>query len=134
MSLSHDAMVGVVHRYIAALNASDLDAVVALYAPDATVEDPVGSAPHVGLEAIRSFYAGSVAMGLKVKLQGEVRAVANEVVFPFSVQLNMNGGQLTISPIDHFRLNAQGQITHMRAFFSAENFVQAPAEQGEAVA
>lgn len=127
MSLSHETMVDVVHRYIAALNASDLDAVVALYAPDASVEDPVGSAPHVGLEAIRAFYAGSVALGLKVQLQGDVRAVANEVVFAFSVQLDTPQGRLTISPIDHFRLNAQGQITSMRAFFGPENFVQAPA-------
>lgn len=33
----------VVHAYVAALNAGDLEAIVALYADDASVEDPVGS-------------------------------------------------------------------------------------------
>jgi ketosteroid isomerase-like protein len=37
------AMTAAVHAYVAALNAGDLDAIVALYADDASVEDPVGS-------------------------------------------------------------------------------------------
>ena len=41
------AMTAAVHAYVAALNAGDLDGIVALYADDASVEDPVGSKPLV---------------------------------------------------------------------------------------
>ena len=42
-------MTEVVQRYVAALNEGDLEGIVALYAADATVEDPVGSEPQRGV-------------------------------------------------------------------------------------
>lgn len=45
---SVEHMTAVVQRYVAALNAGDLDGIVALFADDATVEDPVGSEPRRG--------------------------------------------------------------------------------------
>lgn len=115
--LNTDQMQAVVHEYVRALNASDLDAIVALYADDALVEDPVGSEPKQGLAAIRDFYAASLALKLVVALEGPVRAVANEAVFPFSVSLVFKGQPVVIRPIDHFRFNEAGRIVQMRAFF-----------------
>lgn len=114
-------LVDAVHAYIAALNAADLDAIVALYAPDGTVEDPVGSEPKVGHAAIRAFYAGSVAMGLEVALEGEVRVVGRTCVFPFSVGLTYEGRRTVIRPIDVFDFDAGGRIQHMRAYFGPAN-------------
>ena len=121
MMISSEAMHAAVHEYLRALNAADLDAVCALYAEDATVEDPVGSEPHRGLAAIRAFYAGSITMGLVLVLEGGIRAVANEVAFAFSVSLVMNSQAMTIRPIDVFRFNAAGKIVSMRAFFGPAN-------------
>lgn len=114
-------MEAVVHRYIRALNEADLDAIVALYAEDAVVEDPVGSPPHRGHAAIRAFYAGSVALGLKVDLEGPVRATADMAAFAFRVRLHWNGRDTTICPIDLFRFNAQGQVVQMQAIFGPAN-------------
>lgn len=114
-------MVNVVLRYIAALNAADLDAIVALYADDAVVEDPVGSPPKQGLAAIRAFYAASCQMQLQVQLQGPVRAVANEAAFAFTVSFVYDGQRTEIAPIDHFRFNEAGKVTHMRALFGPMN-------------
>lgn len=114
-------MEAVVHRYIQALNAADLDAVVGLYADDAVVEDPVGSPPHVGKAAIRDFYAGSVALKLEVALEGAIRATANAAAFAFRVSLQWQGRRTTISPIDVLRFNEAGQIVHMQAFFGPAN-------------
>ena len=49
--------------YIDAFNRADVGAVVALYAADATVEDPVGSPPKSGAAEIGAFYTYSVATG-----------------------------------------------------------------------
>ena len=116
-----EQMQAVVRAYIAALNASDIDAIVALYAEDATVEDPVGSSPQRGLAQIRAFYTASLSMALQVALDGEIRAVANEAAFAFSVALVMDGQRITIRPIDVMRFDAQGRITSMRAFFGNHN-------------
>ncbi|MGE8318582.1 MAG: nuclear transport factor 2 family protein [Comamonas sp.] len=114
-------MTAVVQRYVDALNADDLDAVVALYADNATLEDPVGSTPLQGIEAIRAFYAQVVPMKIRLALQGEVRAVANEAAFAFSVTVSQQGHTSVISPIDHFRFDAAGKVVSMRAFFGPQN-------------
>lgn len=116
-----EQMQAAVRAYIAALNAGDIDAIVALYAEDATVEDPVGSTPQRGLAQIRTFYSASLSMALQVVLDGEIRAVANEAAFAFSVSLVMDGQRITIRPIDVMRFDAQGRITSMRAFFGPDN-------------
>ncbi|WP_027996422.1 steroid Delta-isomerase [Simplicispira psychrophila] len=114
-------MQAAVRAYIAALNAGDIDAIVALYAEDATVEDPVGATPQRGLAEIRRFYSASLQMQLQVVLEGPVRAVANEAAFAFSVALVMDGQRLTIRPIDVMRFDDAGRITAMRAFFGPSN-------------
>ena len=114
-------MTAVVQRYVAALNASDLEGIVALYADDATVEDPVGSEPQRGIEAIRAFYANSLKLPLQVALTQEVRAVANEAAFAFTVSFEYQGRQTVIAPIDHFRFNEAGKVVSMRALFGKAN-------------
>ena len=114
-------MQAVVHRYIAALNARDLDAIVALYAPDARVEDPVCTPVKVGAEEIRAFYAASVALELEVELEGPVRAAAGEVAFAFRVSFPMDGKRMTVRPIDVLRFDVDGRICQMRAFFGEDN-------------
>lgn len=116
-----DSPEAVVHAYVRALNAGDLEAIVALYADDATVEDPVGSAPVAGREAIRAFYARSVAVPLEVALEGPVRAAGRECAFPFSVSLVWEGRRTTFRPIDTFRFDDAGRIVQMRAFFGPTN-------------
>ena len=114
-------MQAAVQAYIGALNAADLDAIAALYADNALVEDPVGSPPKRGLAEIRAFYAGSLQMKLEVELEGEIRAAGNEAAFAFSVSFDVKGQRTTIRPIDLFRFDAAGRITEMRAFFGTAN-------------
>ncbi|MEG2045399.1 MAG: nuclear transport factor 2 family protein [Comamonas sp.] len=111
----------VVRRYVAALNAADLDAIVALYAEEAVVEDPVGSPPKQGLAAIRAFYAESLKLALVVELQGEIRVTQNEAAFAFAVSFEHQGRKTTIAPIDHFVFDAQGKVISMRALFGKPN-------------
>ena len=115
------AMTAAVQAYVAAHNAGDLEAIVALYADDASVEDPVGSPPKLGIAAIRTFYARSTAIALQAALDGEVRVVGNECAFAFSVSFVHEGRRTTIRPIDTFRFDDAGRIVQMRAFFGPSN-------------
>ncbi|CAM4229495.1 Steroid Delta-isomerase [Comamonas aquatilis] len=114
-------MCAVVNRYIAALCNADIEGIVAMYAEDASVEDPVGSPPKRGHAQIRAFYTEALKLPLEVALQGEVRASANEAMFAFTVSFEHQGRRTTIAPIDHFCFDAQGKVSRMRALFGAHN-------------
>ena len=114
-------MYAAVEAYVAAFEAGDADAVAALYAEDCTVEDPIGSPIHRGREAVRAFYAQSMATGAKLKLEGPVRVAGDYAAFPFSVHLDFGGGPKRIDVIDTFRFDQAGKVVEMRAFWGPAN-------------
>jgi len=116
-----EKMTAAVHAYLAAFDAGDADAVVALYAEDCTVEDPIGSAIHQGRAAVRAFYADSMKTGAKLKLEGPVRIAADYAAFAFSANLHFDGAARRIDVIDTFKFNAEGLVSEMRAFWGPTN-------------
>lgn len=120
-----EQMVAAVHAYVDGFEQGDLDAIVGLFADDATVEDPVGTPPKRGLAEIRPFYAGSLATGAKLELLGDPRCAADYVAFPFAVKLEWDGRRQIIEVIDTFRFDEAGKITEMRAFFGPANMKSA---------
>ncbi|MGH8457655.1 MAG: nuclear transport factor 2 family protein, partial [Stenotrophobium sp.] len=61
-------MKAAMQAYIDLFNRSDADGIAALYADDATVEDPVGSPLKVGKAAITDFYRMAIKTGAKLAL------------------------------------------------------------------
>jgi len=118
-------MVAVVHAYVDGFDRGDPDAIAALFAEEATVEDPVGTPPRRGAEDIRAFYARSTATGAKLELLGAPRCAGDYVAFPFAVKLDWQGRRQVIEVIDTFRFDASGKITEMRAFFGPANMKSA---------
>ncbi len=106
-----------VTTYIEAFDKADLNIIANLFAENATVEDPVGTPQHVGIEAIKTFYKSAFDMGVKLALNGKPRCAGNSVAFSFDVV--MTG--MKISPIDVFELNADGKVQSMKAYWSADN-------------
>lgn len=115
----------VVEQYIRNMSAGDWQAVAALYAQDATVEDPVGGDVVRGIEAITAFYRNSCATGPRLELSGPIRVAGQEAAFAFSVHLTWEGKAVRIDVIDVFRFDASGKIASMRAYFGPDNFVSA---------
>lgn len=116
-----DAMTAAVHAYIAGFSAGDPQAIAALFADDATVEDPVGTPIKRGKAEVLEFYTGSMATGAKLELLGDPRCAADTVAFPFAVKLDWGGGKSVIEVIDTFRFNDAGKIIEMRAFWGPAN-------------
>lgn len=112
-----EAMRAAVDEYVAAFAAGDAERVVALFAPDAVVEDPVGQSRLEGHDAIRAFYAGSMQTGAKLELQGPVRCAAETCAFAFGVYLDMAGRESRIDVIDVFRFGSDGKVVEMRAYW-----------------
>ena len=122
MICSNDTKRAAMQAYIDRMNAGDLAGVVALYAADATIEDPVGSGKVVsGKAAIEEFYKGSMQTQAQLKLSAPIRTShSDSAAMAFEVTLNW-GGLMTISVIDIMTFNAQGQFTTMRAYWGPED-------------
>ena len=115
-------MKAVLQQYLDAYNAQDADAIIALYADNATIEDPVGSAPLQGKEAIGAFYRQVIPMGGKLKLVVPVRGShSNSAAMAFVVENFMYGNTVNINVIDVMTFDESGKITSMRAYWGPED-------------
>lgn len=105
--------------YIDAFNSGDADAVLALYADDATVEDPVGTPAKVGMAEIEAFYRYSVGLGAKLTLVAPIRAsYTNTAAMAFDVQVTLpEQGPCLIRVIDVMTFNEAGKFTSMKAYW-----------------
>lgn len=116
-----DQMIAAVQGYVAAFEKGDPEAAVALFAPDAIVEDPVGTPAKRGHAEIRAFYTASMQTGAKLRLEGPIRCATDHAAFAFRVQLTLDGKMVTVDVIDIFRFDAAGKIVEMKAFFGPSN-------------
>jgi len=103
-------------RYAACVTAGDVDGIVELYAPEATIEIPVGGGVHRGIDAIRAFYAGS-ELAERLELAGPVCAAAGEAAVPMRARIRREGRLVEIDVIDVVAFDARGRLTRLRAFF-----------------
>ncbi|TEU04726.1 MAG: steroid delta-isomerase [Dehalococcoidia bacterium] len=110
-----------VKRYINGVSAHDIEAIKAIYDDNATVEDPVGTDPHVGIDAICKFYEQAFNAELKLELAGPVRYAGNAAVFPFVCTVILGDSKLKIDAIDIFEFNQNGKVQTMRAYWGPEN-------------
>lgn len=111
----------VVEKYLTALSNQDLDAIVSLYAEDATIEDPVGTSLHIGRAAIRAFYAKATCIELKASLLGDIREAGDFLAFPFLIEMPGDNGKIRMEIIDTFNINKFGLISEMKAYWSKDN-------------
>lgn len=114
-------MEAAVHEYVAAFDAGSPERVAALFAATATVEDPIGTPPHVGHDAILGFYTASMQTGAKLRLDGPVRIAGDFAAFAFTVLLNMQGKDMRVDVIDTFRFNEANEVIEMKAYFGPAN-------------
>lgn len=112
-----------VTRYLDFVSKGQADDIAALYADDATVEDPVGTDVHIGRPAIRGFYA-SVE---NVKAQTDVvtlRALGNEAAFHWTLTIDLGENKMSIDIISTMTFNDECQIASMKAYWGPDDVTQ----------
>lgn len=118
MSVTAEHVRDVFRRYCELVSAGDFDAIADLYAEDATVEDPVGSSPHRGRDAIREFYRAS-AGSVRLELEGRVRTAGNEGAAAMIARPTADPS-LRVETLDVMTFRDDGLVTSMRAYWSAD--------------
>ncbi len=107
-----------VNRYIELLATGSGDELAALYTPDATVEDPVGSGVRRGHEAIRELYSRFEKLDRTAELLS-LHIIANEAAFLARLTVVAGDTRTCIDGIDLMTFDGAARITSMRAFWSA---------------
>lgn len=115
-------------RYPEMVTKGDVDGIVALYAEDATIEDPIGSELLRGRDAVRRFYqasAGKVVM----RRTGPVRVAGSEAATPLVALIGPEGpDQQALDIISVMAFDDAGLIKSMRAFWSFDGMRKATPE------
>lgn len=119
-----DDTTNAVRRYLEEVAAGTGRSIAALYAEGATVEDPVGSDPHRGTEAIAAFYAAIEQAERSTELLA-IRVAGGSAAFHFRVTTKVAGQTVVVEPIDVMTFDGDLLITSMQAFWSPDDMTVA---------
>jgi len=118
-TVSRDHMEQAARTYLVSYLDADIDKRAALFAEDATFEDPVGSPPLRGLDAIIKFWQG--AKDIRWWAAHDVRRVVvtgNEVMLHFVSTMKVPGLQTSRMEVYEVQaFNAAGKICSVKAYF-----------------
>jgi steroid delta-isomerase len=115
---SSAVMKAAMQAYIDKFNSGSAEAIAALYADSASVEDPVGSPLKQGKPAILAFYKSSIATGAKLSLDAPIRGShGNAAAMAFSAKI----GPLNVRVIDVMTFDEDGKFTSMKAYFAPDD-------------
>jgi len=107
----------ITRTYLASFAADDLDARLALFAPDAAFEDPVGTAAMIGHDALRAFYGSVGTMPTNARLL-RLSVNGNEAAMLFEVTIfGGDAGDATVSVIETMEVGEDGLIRRLRAYW-----------------
>ena len=108
-----------IDAYLAAFTAGDRDGYLGCFAPDAWLEDPVGTPRHEGREAIGAFWDESRGLADSIELRplGLRIVIGHEAAFTFQARPRLGDETYALDIIDHMTFDDEGRITTLRAFF-----------------
>jgi len=108
-----------IERYLACHGATDLAGVLALFAEEAVVEDPVGSPVHQGRAEIAGFYRETHARNgpLAIDRIGRVLVCGAEIALHVRARLARDAEGPGMDVIYVVRLDEEGRIESLRAYF-----------------
>ena len=119
---TEERMRAALQSYVDAFNCSDYEAIVALFADDATVEDPYGKPAMVGKPVFAPFFKFAVDSGARLKLAAPIRASQGDAAaMCFDVTVHYMGANQLIRVIDVMTFNEQGLIKSMKAYWGGSD-------------
>ena len=125
---------------MAAVEAGDRDRWLALFAPDAVIEDPIGVSVldptgqgHRGTEAIAAFWDTTIASGTIRFAIRESYAAGDEVANVGTITTTFpDGSGVAVDGVFTYRVGDDGLIRALRAFWSHESLRASESVQGSA--
>ena len=114
---SQAQMKAALQAYIDGFNADDPDAIMALFADNAVIEDPVGS-PLKSRAEFEAFIRQGVKFGARLKLAAPIRGShGNHAAMVFIVTFVQDGVRYATNSTDVMTFDAAGKIVRMDGFW-----------------
>ncbi|WP_416062290.1 nuclear transport factor 2 family protein [Rhodococcus indonesiensis] len=115
-----------VESYIRSVAKGTTDEVLALYAPGATVEDPVGTDVRTTEAALREFYAMIEPLNQTGELL-TLKIAGGNAAFLFRLTTHLGEQDLVMEVVDVMTFDDDARITSMKAYWSQEDMQTVPA-------
>ena len=122
--MTADEIISKVKKLVDGVNNHDTAAIIDLYDDDATLEDPVGTDPQHGHDAIAAFYQQGFQVKIQFELTGPIRCAGKSAAFPFLATIDLGENKTRMEIIEVLDFNEEGKIQLMRAYWGPENCVQ----------
>lgn len=106
-------------KYTKAVTATDVEAIVSIYAEDAKIQIPVGGPVYAGISAIHAFYRDN-ELAESLEVAGPACVAGREAAVPLIARVRQGGRLLELDVIDVAEIDAEGKVLSMRAFFDLE--------------
>lgn len=105
--------------YLDSFATKNIEGRLALFAPDASFEDPVGAKPLVGRDALRAFWTSSAGLDIAATLK-RIAICANEACYEFEAQLQAGAAdRARVLCFETLKVDSNGLIAQMRAYFDS---------------
>ncbi len=117
---TRDEICATCDEYIALLSKGDTEGIVALYDANARIEDPLGSEPKYGHEAIRGFYSAVAGVSLTASRLGPVTVVGHEAAFQFRIDVPLGEETISMVTTDLMTFDESGKVMSMKAYADAD--------------
>ena len=116
----------VLEEVFAALVAFDVPRIMNHFAADAVVEDPVGTPPMHGTQAITTYLETFPTLFNQMKLYSlDIKPGGQEAGVKWRLRFTTKSGHVFfLEGIGHFRFNQDGKIQHEKEFFDLAYFIE----------
>jgi len=125
-NLTSEQTEAVIEEVFAGLAAFDVQRVVNNFADDAVVEDPVGTPPIQGKQAIAAYLGTFPALFSQIKLYSlDIKVCGQETAVKWRLRFTTKTGNVFfLDGIGIFKFNPEGKIESEREFFDLAYFVE----------
>ena len=116
----------VIEDAFAGLVAFDAQRVVSHFAADAVLEDPVGTPPMVGTQAITAYLESFPTLFSQMKLYSlDIKVGGQEAGVKWRLRFTTHSGHVFfLEGIGHFKFNQDGKIQSEKEFFDLAYFLE----------
>src|SRR5262249_525162 len=123
--LSSDQIEAVIEEVFAGLAAFDVQRVVNNFASDAVVEDPVGTPPIQGTQAITAYLETFPTLFKHIKIHSlDVTVCGQEAAVKWRLRFKTKSGNVFfLDGVGIFKFNQEGKIQSEREFFDLAYFL-----------
>ena len=119
-----DKIDAAVESYIEFLNTGTAEQIADLYAPSATVEDPIGADIRDTRDQLVEFYSIITNMEERTATLKWKKIAGDTAVFEFTLVTGTSGMRFEITPVDIMVFDADGKVSSMRAVWQPEDLKQ----------